>query len=412
MPPASSLGKSTSPKAPLLVSFFNLQPFKTLNVLVCVRSVGGAPRRSQSLRPVQQPTRAMPTASRNIPSPSPLARGKNSNGPAAAARSEQALAQAGGPELTPRHKVLKESSAQSYELFEEIDSNGDGVIDADEFNNAMRQGAISPGKSSHAAPGDVEDANRGRSVARGPNQTVIPKQASNSPGRGRSASGSPRSGGRGRGSSPSKLMSSKNRSRSRRRGKGSSPIRETRGSPTCMRPAPADDGADAETTWVTPEASPTQSPACSQPASRYGTPAHRYATGGEDLPDAHTISRPRSLSPAGTSKLGKIKQQVHESTAAQVAAKAAPETGQSIQKPQDLSPRPLRASPPRMNKKERMALERQMLADQSPKKERTESQSPKAPLTEEEQGHEKKKHDEARKKARRRCVCVCLVASS
>ena len=60
-------------------------------------------------------------------------------------------------------------------------------------------------------------------------------------------------------------------------------------------------------------------------------------------------------------------------------------------------------------------MERQLLADQSPQKESPGSQSPKAPLTEEEQAHEKKKQDEARKKARRRCVGVwvgvCVVVS-
>ena len=48
-------------------------------------------------------------------------------------------------ELTPRHSKLKKSSREAYELFNELDTNKDGVIDAQEFDQAMKQGKLSPG---------------------------------------------------------------------------------------------------------------------------------------------------------------------------------------------------------------------------------------------------------------------------
>ena len=55
--------------------------------------------------------------------------------------------------LTPRHKKLRESSLQSFDLFEQIDANNDGVIDASEFNKAIQDGMIGPGGSQQRARG-------------------------------------------------------------------------------------------------------------------------------------------------------------------------------------------------------------------------------------------------------------------
>lgn len=49
--------------------------------------------------------------------------------------------------LTPRHRQLKKTSKDAYELFEEVDTNGDGVIDAKEFDAAYKRGQLSPGRA-------------------------------------------------------------------------------------------------------------------------------------------------------------------------------------------------------------------------------------------------------------------------
>ena len=55
--------------------------------------------------------------------------------------------------LTPRHKKLRESSVESFDLFEQIDANNDGVIDAGEFNMAIQDRMIGPGGSTKRASG-------------------------------------------------------------------------------------------------------------------------------------------------------------------------------------------------------------------------------------------------------------------